>query len=469
MQYPDAMADIVLRPLLAQAPETSPPLPSWGRSLFLLPVALALLGILLATAAAKVGQANERLLAETAHAPLTSYMQPGRHFTQWDGVRYEEIIEQGYTCHQPDDPPDVRNSSIMMIANDKGEIFPQLKNVVWYPLYALLGSAVKKSTGLPTHTALTVVSQTCLALSALVIFALARRHFHNRLPAVLPDSAATHPSRRWDLSPADSGALWTVAFVVFAPAAVFLYANYTESLFLLLLALFLYCIQGRAWWRAALVAAVASSCRSQGVLFGPVLALTFLLRSNLPSWPRRLGMAGLLGMIAGLGLLAYMIYLHVAFGDALVFMKMQKHWHVGINASTLSYALNPVNALNNFSFYAFELRPVQWPRVVESASVLLPPILLMILGARFLSFELELIGWLLWGLPYVSNALAASEAPIHVHWMSMGRFMTAVLPLQIIAASVIVRFRWLAPFFLAFSVFLFTLLAYAYGGGNWVG
>ena len=68
-----------------------------------------------------------------------------------------------------------------------------------------------------------------------------------------------------------------MALLLFGPCSIFLYANFTESLFVLLLAGFLYCMQERWWWRAALVAGIASACRSQGVLFGPILAATYLL------------------------------------------------------------------------------------------------------------------------------------------------------------------------------------------------
>lgn len=487
---------VAIKPLLAHKPEVTPP----GRwRLYFLPALMAIVGIIIANAAANWGQDHSRLAvqrqleikkltAKTAYleAILTqqdpaqvvelaealeravaegvpSYRREGRVFTQWDGYRYEEIIDGGYVYHQPDDPPSVRADSVM---RNPDWTEPRLKNVVWYPLYPLLGYITKTVTGLPTHHALTLVSQLCLVAGSVVLFALARRHFFNRMPVLSPDGM-DHVSRRWDLAPPDTAALWTVAFLVFNPAGIFFYANYTESLFILLLAAFLWCIQGRHWYLAAGVALIAASCRSQGVLFGPVLAVTYLLRSDVRNLYTRFSIAALLGLVSSIGLVAYMTYLYARFDDPFAFMAAQKHWNVGINAGTFFYALNPVNSLANFFTYALRPDP-DWPRLWEAFCVIYPPVLLMLLGARFLSFEQEVIGWILWGLPYVSNALAASS-PHDTHWMSMGRFMAAAIPLHLILGAILVRVRWLSPILLALSVAMFALFSYMYGWGHWVG
>jgi len=458
------MADVPIRPLLAHAPEASPP---WRWWVFVLPLLLALGGILIATFAAKQGQAMGRDLAysqtalqdqlnKTHSNGITTYMQPGRQFTQWDGYRYEEIIDHGYIFD--------RSAQATVMDPNTGE--RRLKNVVWYPLYPILGWTVKKITGLPTHHALTLVSSLCVSLAAVVVFALARRHFHNRIPAMTLEGAE-HVSRRWDLSPVDTAALWTVAFLLYGPVSVFLYANYTESLFVLLLGLFLFAIQGRWWWTAAFIAAVAASSRSQGVLFGPVLATTYLFRGDDANLWVRAGKSVIFGCISAIGLLGYMLYLGITVHDPLAFAHAQVLWNVGINGTTLSYALNPVNPMTHLVSQILT-QPVDWPRVYEATCVIVPPVVLMLLGARFLSFEQEMVGWLLWGLPYVSNSLAGNP-PGSSQWMSMGRFMAVALPLQLIMGAVIVRFRWLGPLVLALSVALFAVFAMKFGAGAWVG
>jgi hypothetical protein len=497
------MAELALRPLLAHSPEAVPPR---RRRVLLLPVILAILGMLIATAAATTGQddrrqrdllklnfdryywENELAQAQLAGKPseaiakiretlekvkgngLISYAKYGRQFTQWDGYRYEEIVDQGYVYHLPDDPIDVKNDSGIW---KPGWPERRSKNVVWYPLYPVLGWVVSRGLGIPTHMGLTVVSWACCLGAAVVFFLFAQRHYFNRMPLLdLGSEAAlaleSHPARRWDLRPQDTAAMFAVATLLFGPCAIFLYANFTESLFTLLLAGFLYCIQARWWWRAALVAAVASSCRSQGVLFGPILAVTYLLRADNPDGGKKLMTAALLGIISGIGLACYMAFLYKEFGDPLAFMHAQKYWNVGVNLERIRYASNPAHAMTRVFYYGFFAGPVDWPRLWEALCLIWPPIMLLILGGRYLSFELEMLGWMMWGLPYVSNSLAGNP-PMDTQWMSMGRFMAVMIPIQIILGAVFIRLRWVGLVFLLVWASVFAVFAMKYGSGAWVG
>jgi hypothetical protein len=497
------MPELQLRPLLAHAPERTPPR-RWRVTLFA--GALAVLGMLIAWAAVTAGQdvrrsreilqmnynrvywENELNKARLAHEPadkiqkleatlakypangrVISYARWGRQFTPWDGYRYEEIIDQGYVYHQVDASPKEKEDSLM----DVGGPERRAKNVVWYPLYPVLGWMVSKALGIPSHHALTVVSWICCLLASLAMFHYARRHYYNRMPQLEVGggealAAEAHPSRRWDLTPQDTAALFAVAALLFGPCSVFLYANFTESLFVLLLACFLYCMQARWWWRAALVAAVASACRSQGVLFGPVLALTYLLRSDSRDPFKKIGIAALFGIIAATGLACYMLFLYTHFGDPLAFMHAQRYWNVGLGYEQIRYALNPAHALTRVFQLAFFNGPVDWPRLWEALCLIWPPIVLLILGGRYLSFELEVIGWMMWGLPYVSNSLAGNP-PMDTQWMSMGRFMAVMIPLHIILGSVLVRLRWASVAFLVLWSSAFAIFCFLYGTGAWVG
>lgn len=481
------MAELLLRPLLAHTPEKILP---GTRRLFLLPLLLALVGIIVAASAARAGQqarrtqdlqlltlkhqnlllqledtrdpaTRARLAAELQAARpsdinLISYLRPGRYLTWWDAYRYEEIIDAGYVYNRDDD------STVPVPGPEKR----RLKNVTWYPLYPLLGYALKSATGLSARQALTMISWASILGAAVIFFALARRHYFNRMAA---DPAAHARPLFHDLHPADTAALWALTFLLFGPAAIFLYANFTESLFVLLLASFLYLLQSRRWLAAAVIAGLASACRSQGVLFAPVLVAAYLLRGEKRDPARYLPFAGLLALVSLAGILSYMGFLWYRFDDPLALMYAQRYWNVGFRGETLTYTLNPVNALSNFVKYLL-LPTTDYPRLWESFCVIAPPILLMLLGARFLSFELELIGWLLWGVPYISNALGASDAAAgHLHWMSMGRFMAVALPLQVILGAVVLRFRWLGPPLLALSAAAFALFAYWFGAGAWVG
>ncbi len=503
------MADLSLRPLLSHSPEVDPPR-QW-RVLWV-PTMLAVLGMLIAWAAATTGQdarrdrdtlqlhfnlaywQNELHEAQQAHRPAAeisklqqtvanferAQLSPpwkygpakyGRQFTPWDGYRYEEIVDGGYVFHQPNASREEKESSTLPPLEPGGD--PRMKNVVWYPLYPLLGWIVSRTLHISSTIALTAVSWICCILGAMVMFLFAQRHYYNRMPTLdlgKEGAAAVeaHPSRRWDLTPQDTAAMWAVAALLFGPCSIFLYANFTESLFVLLLAAFLYCIQGRWWWRAALVAAFASACRSQGVLFGPILALTYLLRSGEKDAAKKILIAFGLGVISAIGLGCYMLFLNQKFHDPLAFMHGQKYWNVGLDLSRIQYALNPTHAMTRVLYYGFFSGPVDWPRLWEALCLIWPPIMLLVLGGRYLSFELEIVGWILWGLPYVSNSLAGNP-PMDTQWMSMGRFMGVMIPAHIILGAIFVRLRWVGVGFLVLWASAFAIFALKYGGGAWVG
>ncbi|HUO08466.1 MAG TPA: hypothetical protein VM008_09230 [Phycisphaerae bacterium] len=493
------MAELSVPPLLAHAPEVSPP---WRWRLLLLPAVMGVVGILIATACAISGQDTRRdfntiemqndyahaeaalAQAELRHAApeeiekleselkkqqerkLPRYAEYGRQFTQWDAYRYEEIIEKGYLYHQPTDPEVLKEAATLIPPGEGGETKPRLKNVVWYPLYPILGWGVSQVLRIAPVAGLTVVSQVCAVLSAVVLFLYARRHYYNRMPR-LP-AWEEDPMRKWDLSPQDTAAMWACAALLYGPCSIFLYANFTESLFVLLLCAFLYCLQGRWWWRAALVAAVASACRAQGVLFAPILGLTFLLRSDIRNPMKRFGVGTVLGMVSLIGIVSYAAFLGVRFGDPLAFNHAQQHWNVGLHTAQFYNALNPMNALTHVMKYAFYTGPMDWPRLWEALCIIWPPIMLLVLGGRFLSFELEVVGWLLWGVPYVSNGLAGSP-PLSSQWMSMGRFMAVLIPAHIIIGAVFGRMRWAGIPWLAIWGSAFGVFAVKFGAGNWIG
>jgi len=357
------MNSFFARPPLDSAPESNPPR---ARVRLLLPVCIAIVALLTAWAAATSGQDArrardnlqltfdryywaweldeaklahrpdaeiakiERILAAKRAAGVISYARFGRQFTQWDGYRYEEIVDQGYIYHQPFESEKEKDNSLI----DAGGPEKRTKNVVWYPLYPLLASGIMYYVPISSTNALTLVSWMCVLLASVVLFLFSRRYFFHRLSELDLASPRTN-----FLSSYDTAALWTTVLLLAGPCSIFLYANFTESLFVLLLALFLYCIQARWWWRAALVAAFASASRSQGVLFGPLLALSYLLRGD-GNLLKRLAGSAAMGLISAAGLACYILFLRSEFDDPLAFMHAQKYWNVGISLDRILFAAN---------------------------------------------------------------------------------------------------------------------------------
>ena len=149
-------------------------------------------------------------------------------------------------------------------------------------------------------------------------------------------------------------------------------------------------------------------------------------------------------------------------------MHAQKYWNVGLSWDRITYAANPIHAMTQFFWFAFYRGEIDWPRLWEATCLIWPPIVLLLFGGRYLSFELEVLGWILWGLPYVSNSMAGNP-PFDTQWMSMGRFMAVMIPLYIIFGAIFVRLRWLGLAFIVLWASAFALFAFKYGNGSWVG
>jgi len=126
-------------------------------------------------------------------------------------------------------------------------------------------------------------------------------------------------------------------FLSFYPYALFFFAGYTESLFLLLtLALFLALRRGRAldWWLAGLFGLLASATRSTGLILAIPFLVVYIQRFWTPaqrsshSWGEKIN-ALLPIVLIPLGLVAYMLFLKITKGNALIFVAQESNygWH----------------------------------------------------------------------------------------------------------------------------------------------
>ena len=120
-------------------------------------------------------------------------------------------------------------------------------------------------------------------------------------------------------------------YLTFAPYAIFFFAGYAESLFFLLsLAVFAFLRRGnpRDWWLAGICGFLATLTRPTGiVLVVPFLVLliqrfglrTFFVREN---WRQKFNAFLPIALIP-LGLLLYMLVLHIQFGNPFLFSTEQ--------------------------------------------------------------------------------------------------------------------------------------------------
>jgi hypothetical protein len=129
----------------------------------------------------------------------------------------------------------------------------------------------------------------------------------------------------------------TVWIVAWLPVALFLSAVYSESLFLLLVIGSFYAARLGRWPTAGALGALAAASRNSGVVLLVPLVLLYLYGPREDREPdrrqsglrRRYDLQPDLLWLAAvpLGLLAYIAYLQISFGEPLAPFTQQNHWH----------------------------------------------------------------------------------------------------------------------------------------------
>lgn len=200
-------------------------------------------------------------------------------FTQWDGVWYRMIAEQGYGLPTP--PP----------------------VIVFYPFYPLL-IKIAAFVIRDFQIASLLVSNGCFVAAALLF---------DRLLSLDHDEETC---RR------------TITFLMFSPVSFFFSMAYTESTFLLLSIGALLAARRGKWFAACLCGMCLSATRPPGLL----IAVPLLIEYTKPWQISRVHLRTLLhprllffGLIP-LGLSCYMLYCHIVFGDLFRPIRAQAGW-----------------------------------------------------------------------------------------------------------------------------------------------
>lgn len=196
---------------------------------------------------------------------------------RWDSYWYLDIAQNGYSLRGEQD----------------------IANVVFFPLYPLLLRLTSLLTAGNLVLAGWLLSSLCL-LGAVALLTRLSEEFHQDVDPSLP-----------------------VVFLLVHPAAFFLNAVYTESLFLLLSLATVLWARRNQFLIAAVCAALASATRIAGLFLCVVLLVEFL-RNN--GWRALLTRRVLPLAIAPLGTLAFCTYHWIAFDDFFLYLKVQDNF-----------------------------------------------------------------------------------------------------------------------------------------------
>jgi hypothetical protein len=209
---------------------------------------------------------------------------------RWDAYWYLNIAQEGYV--------------------DRGE--KTISNVVFFPLYPLLIRAVGPLAGGNLVLAGWMVSGLFLMLSVWMLVRLTQE-FHPEIDPLLPP-----------------------LFLLAYPAAFFLNAVYSESLFLFLsLSMMLWTLR-RNFFLASLIAAFASATRIAGVFLCVPLLVEFIQANGWRAlltrrvWPLALAPAGAL---------AFFLYHWVAFDDFFLYLRIQRLYGRDFRFDALEYVV----------------------------------------------------------------------------------------------------------------------------------
>ncbi len=224
-------------------------------------------------------------------------------FSRWDAPHYLDIARFGYTSD---------------LTTNGGE---QHWFIVFYPLYPVLAALLRPLFG-SVFCAGTVVSWLSLAGAAALMI---------RLAAMDGNEAQ---GRR------------AVKYLIVFPAAVFLGAPYTESLFLLLTALCLWALRHQKWWLAGLMGFLAALTRNLGLLLVVPFTMEILDSLGVFQEPRRLVTGrfwldflrrGAWMLLIPAGAAVYLLINQIAYGDPFAFLQIQAdHWGQKMQAPWLT-------------------------------------------------------------------------------------------------------------------------------------
>jgi hypothetical protein len=249
-----------------------------------------------------------------------------------------------------------------------------------------------------------------------------------------------------ELVPIDE-ARWAGRLFALAPFAYFYNAAYTESLFVVEILAAVWFARRDQWWRAALMAALASATRLVGLaVIGGLLYGAWRARKKLPEL---IGLAA----VGASGFFAFLIYLWIRFDDPLAYFETQEEWgdwgdHVWFYVEL--FLTRPREALGGD------------PRhLVIIGNVALALVCMALMPTVLRRFDPTIAG--------ITVLLVIGQFAIT--WVSLGRYLMPAIGIYFAAALLVYRDAsraWLRDGVLAGSAIIMSGLAILYAHGFWV-
>ena len=223
---------------------------------------------------------------------------------------------------------------------------------------------------------------------------------------------------RWEFDAEVAGR--TVLYIAVFPTALFFFAGYTESLFLLLTVASFYHLRRGDWLLAGSFGALASATRVTGILLALPFAYEYARYSNF-SW-RKVDARGIVGLLLiPAGLLAFMLSLRSTVGDAFAFGHYQAAWQ---KVFTLQLWAGTVESIRQI----LVVQP--WASFFEVHNVINLAALVLFLGTTILAARRLPVAYTIylgafWFVTLTSPAIA-NGYPVPL--ISMSRYVVTLFP-----------------------------------------
>lgn len=329
-------------------------------------------------------------------ADIGSMWEP---FFRWDAWEFLEIVQSGYG-YDPGRP----------------------SSVAFFPGYPLVAQAVGWPSGLSSEAALMLVSQGCLC----AVFLLLPGYLRLRSAAEMPVDS---------LLVVLACGLWPTSFFWRMP--------YSESLFLLWLLLVMLGVKKR-WpvFVVAILAGCASGTRAVGLACLPVTI--WYLCQLCGSWREFFRHALWVGPLAVWGLLAFMLYQQVRFGNAFAFLQTQQLWAMRPAATWSQLVVGLISLEPIWSVYV-PWSPAYWARHDPGIS---PICSLQFANPVYFTLTVFLVGFGAWRRWLTSHELLLSAGLLFIPYVTHsdrtlmvaeGRYASVVFPAYIVMGHILSR------------------------------
>jgi len=261
----------------------------------------------------------------------------------------------------------------------------------------------------------------------------------------------------------------TVLLVAFCPMAFFFSAIYTESLFLALSLGAIYLARRQRWVWAGVLGALAAATRVEGVLLVVPLAML--------AWPQRrsLRWRALALALVPLGLLAYLSYLGIRYGEFTAPLRTQslfwmhrRTWPFGAAWKGAKLAWDGLRQLILGPQHVPTLVPLYTGGPSFSATQDIYNFLFLLLVAALFVYGLRRLPPAYSAYTLLSVAIPLSDPVVPSPLGSFPRYAMVAFPLFICAAQVVVKRRWNTPAVAAGAV-LMGLFTAEFATWLWVG